>query len=452
MPFNGSGGFDALPPPDFPAVDGTTIRADYFNNVIQDILTGLGQTLTRAGTGAPTANLPMAGFKHTGAASATGAGQYLVWGQSDPASLGGALTVGGQLAVNANQPLVMAPASIVGTYLTMKKGGSSSNLMFLGSDGGAAVAGGSGNDVALVSPLGNIELWPLAGRGVLIGRGDQTATEAFHVVGQSRFAAEGETVALFGTANAILAFYRTGPGTRTGYIGPGGSANQVELSCDVGPVRIYSNNILAATWDNSQNLTLSGNAYPATTGSKDLGSPSLRWNTVWAATADYSGDVAVGGNLAITGLRTTAAQPAFQAAGNNIYAEGVTPTEVAGYISVVNTGSHFNATTGRFTAPVAGRYLFTFQGSVQYDATGVGTLIATFSFRKNGTVSNGVYYHSINIASYGTVSNAATQATAVAVMDLAANDYVSIFTEGAASSGSIFYDHHFVSHFSGHLI
>ena len=60
MPFNGSGRFDALPPPDFPAVDGTTIRADYFNNVIQDILTGLGQTLTRAGTGAPTANLPMA--------------------------------------------------------------------------------------------------------------------------------------------------------------------------------------------------------------------------------------------------------------------------------------------------------------------------------------------------------------------------------------------------------
>lgn len=82
MPFNGSGGFDPVAAPAFPAVTGTTIVASYYNSVINDILTGLGQVITRGGQSPATANLPMAGFKHTGAGDATATGQYLVYGQS----------------------------------------------------------------------------------------------------------------------------------------------------------------------------------------------------------------------------------------------------------------------------------------------------------------------------------------------------------------------------------
>lgn len=58
--------------------------------------------LDKAGTVTLTANQPMGGFKHTGAAAATDSGQYVVWGQTaavnltGPASSAVALTVGDQ--------------------------------------------------------------------------------------------------------------------------------------------------------------------------------------------------------------------------------------------------------------------------------------------------------------------------------------------------------------------
>ncbi len=67
MPFNGSGTFVSLAPPDFPALPFTTILASSFNANLNDIFTnGLTKCLTRDGQSTPTANLPMAGFKLTG--------------------------------------------------------------------------------------------------------------------------------------------------------------------------------------------------------------------------------------------------------------------------------------------------------------------------------------------------------------------------------------------------
>lgn len=82
MPFNGSGGFDSLAAPIFPAVAGTTITSSYYNAQLNDVFSGLGMCITRDGQSPATANLPMAGFKHTGAGDANAAGQYMVWGQS----------------------------------------------------------------------------------------------------------------------------------------------------------------------------------------------------------------------------------------------------------------------------------------------------------------------------------------------------------------------------------
>jgi hypothetical protein len=75
MPYNGSGVWSP-PAADFPAVAGTLIQATKFNNVINDIATGLSTALTKDGQTTVTANLPMAGFRHTGVGNATARDQY----------------------------------------------------------------------------------------------------------------------------------------------------------------------------------------------------------------------------------------------------------------------------------------------------------------------------------------------------------------------------------------
>lgn len=81
MPYNGAGNFVSLPPPQYPAVPGDVIRAAYFNAVINDLIAGLTNAVTRDGQSPPTSNLPMAGKKHTGVADATATDQYASYGQ-----------------------------------------------------------------------------------------------------------------------------------------------------------------------------------------------------------------------------------------------------------------------------------------------------------------------------------------------------------------------------------
>lgn len=96
MPFNGSGVFVPIAAPDYPATPNTLIRAAQFNNNLTDIFNGLTTCITRNGQSPAQANLPMAGFKHTGAGDATAAGQYLVYGQNHPATaIDGNLTLVG---------------------------------------------------------------------------------------------------------------------------------------------------------------------------------------------------------------------------------------------------------------------------------------------------------------------------------------------------------------------
>jgi hypothetical protein len=82
MPYSGSGVFLELISPEFPAVAGEYIIAEYYNEVIRDIHLGLGNAITRDGQSPALANLPMGGFKHTGAGIARGSGQYLTFDQA----------------------------------------------------------------------------------------------------------------------------------------------------------------------------------------------------------------------------------------------------------------------------------------------------------------------------------------------------------------------------------
>lgn len=69
MPFNGSGIFQPIPAPDYPAVAGTTIKARQYNNFYEDVAEGLSNCLTRDGQSPAQANIPMGGFKLTGLAA-----------------------------------------------------------------------------------------------------------------------------------------------------------------------------------------------------------------------------------------------------------------------------------------------------------------------------------------------------------------------------------------------
>jgi hypothetical protein len=108
-----------------------------------------------------------------------------------------------------------------------------------------------------------------------------------------------------------------------------------------------------------------------------------------------------------SGRVTMPSQPTFTVRKSN----GTTST-AAGIIVFnavsVNVGSHYNNANGRFTAPIAGRYLFIFTGASQ--AT------SDFGFLINGTGTN--------YSGYATGSN--TTSTATAIFNLNANDYVQV--------------------------
>jgi len=89
MSWNGSGVY-SLPALYFPEAPGNLVDSVRYNGTLNDLSTGLNVALTKNGQNAATANLPMGGFKHTGAVAASTSGEYLLFGQSN-ASLGLAL-------------------------------------------------------------------------------------------------------------------------------------------------------------------------------------------------------------------------------------------------------------------------------------------------------------------------------------------------------------------------
>ena len=141
-----------------------------------------------------------------------------------------------------------------------------------------------------------------------------------------------------------------------------------------------------------------------------------------------SGNMSLAGNASIGGRVTAINQPAFLAqptANNNA------SNAVGIFTSVtINTGNCYSTSTGRFTAPVAGSYMFT--GSAMPQAN---TAVEFWRFRKNG----------VKIGPWTYAINGDQILTQTLVIPLAANDYVDLFF---VSDG---YEYLFTS-FSGHLI
>jgi hypothetical protein len=143
-------------------------------------------------------------------------------------------------------------------------------------------------------------------------------------------------------------------------------------------------------------------------------------------------------------------QPSFQAfrSGDN---QSVSGGDGAGTVIIFgnvhhNTGSHYNTSNGRFTAPIAGRYQFS--STTRFDGSTSGTYIRLF-FTINGatgSTTNFSFGHAIAGPS-GYSSNYHTL-TVCATLNLNAGDYVEARAIIASGSTGI----QFESQFSGFLI
>lgn len=74
MPFNGSGLFVPLPPPTYPPVPGTTISSAYYTAVMEDLMAGLTNCVTRDGQGAMSVAFNAGGQKVINMAAPTNGG------------------------------------------------------------------------------------------------------------------------------------------------------------------------------------------------------------------------------------------------------------------------------------------------------------------------------------------------------------------------------------------
>jgi hypothetical protein len=180
-------------------------------------------------------------------------------------------------------------------------------------------------------------------------------------------------------------------------------------------------------------------------GSNDTGSFSVRSNNVNSAAMSFhrTGAYAInmgldtdnafkiGGwsagssrfQIASNGAITMPAHPVFQAFGATNGASGINWVFNQVY---VNVGGYYSTSTGRFTAPVAGTYLFWW--------TNIGnTVVTTYRYRIR---RNNVDYDDLQLRLPGT-GNYAPNGVQQVAMPLAANDFVNIFFASDDGSSSL---------------
>ena len=118
------------------------------------------------------------------------------------------------------------------------------------------------------------------------------------------------------------------------------------------------------------------------------------------------------------GRVTMPSQPTFSVRGDGSGEQNMTASDYIAFRNVqtvhTNIGNHFDSSTGRFTAPIAGNYLIGF--AMRYD--GMGSSYFYVSIYKNGNT-----YMSRQLS---TVTGSYLHATTTAIVPMAASDYVSV--------------------------
>lgn len=137
MPDNGSGTY-SLPQAAF--IAGTTISSTAVNSNFSDMATALNNRMTRNGESAPSGNVPMGTFKHTGVGSATARTEYASAGQVADGGLVWGGTSTGSANVQAISPTPGVPAYVTGQRFVFQVGFTNTAGWTLAVSGLAAVA------------------------------------------------------------------------------------------------------------------------------------------------------------------------------------------------------------------------------------------------------------------------------------------------------------------------
>ena len=140
------------------------------------------------------------------------------------------------------------------------------------------------------------------------------------------------------------------------------------------------------------------------------------------------------------GRVTTPSQPYFNVTKNDAsYTLGNNDTFVFNRV-MSNIGSHYNSSTGRFTAPVAGKYLFIFQTIL----IGAYASAAIKYYKNNGRIYGGDIHFSPNPSP----SNSWTNVTSNQIVTMNANDYIEVRNIGL----NVTYHGDHWAHFTGMLL
>ena len=139
-----------------------------------------------------------------------------------------------------------------------------------------------------------------------------------------------------------------------------------------------------------------------------------------------------------TGNVTTPNQPCFIATRNSNHSIGTTDAVIPIDNEDLDVGNNYNTSTYSFTAPIAGNYLFAFQGTI--NSISSGTYNAIY-LRKNG---GGTGYRFRTLTGSGW-----TGINGSCIIALAANDYVNMY--GYTHTGSMTLQGAEI-HFMGYLL
>lgn len=113
MPWTGSGVFNRLFSWQADKAAGINISSSRMDSDTNDIVSsGLGNCLTRDGQGQPTANLPMAGFKHTNVANGSAATDYVAVGQLQPTGNAQSIGITGLAMVGDIKPTALPESAL----------------------------------------------------------------------------------------------------------------------------------------------------------------------------------------------------------------------------------------------------------------------------------------------------------------------------------------------------
>ena len=125
---------------------------------------------------------------------------------------------------------------------------------------------------------------------------------------------------------------------------------------------------------------------------------------------------------------------------------GTTTAELTFFTQVqINRGNDYNGSTCRYTAPVAGIYEFE-----MYFITGNANDVYRFNFAKNGSIEN--FQPQLRLDTSDTTNNDYEIGSAGMFIELAANDYISVFGKSDAGNDAFVGPQGTYSYFRGRFI